>query len=84
MIAAPVVERALPAAAVARAEDAAKAGALAKIIGFALREATALLGALITFLTGQRIFVAMLGGLALLGMLIAWPASSPRDAVEPS
>jgi hypothetical protein len=61
-----------------------QSAAAAKIVGFAFREATGLIGATLTFLTGDRLFVVTLGGFALLAMALAWPTRDGPPSASPT
>ena len=43
------------------------------IVGFAVRESAAVFGLVATFLTGNMLWVAVLGAAAVCAMLAAWP-----------
>lgn len=54
---------------------------VATIVGFALRESAAIMGLVITFLTGDVRWCLGLGALAMASMLFAWPKRSEAEAL---
>ncbi len=51
------------------------------IVGFALRESTAIIGLVITFLSGDLVWCVGLGALSIASMLLAWPKRSEAEAL---
>lgn len=79
LLLAPVVERRIfaPArpgvGAAARAADPAERYRLAKLVGFALREAAAVIGLVVGLTTGEPLWTWAIAGGTLLLMALAWP-----------
>lgn len=78
LIVAPVVSKAVLRQAISRVENPASEKILdayqsSVIIGMAMRESTAIIGLVITLLTGSLTWVTALAAASLLAMLTAWP-----------
>lgn len=63
------------------ADDRLASLRVATIVGFALREGTAIIGLVITLLTGDIRWCIGLGALALLSMLASWPKRAEAEAM---
>jgi hypothetical protein len=89
LVLAPVFEalirgRAIPPA---HPRSPAEVYAIAKIAGFALREAVGLTGAVLGLFTGEPLWPALFGTLAIATLLQAWPRAEERERLargEPS
>ena len=53
--------------------------AAAKIAGAALREAGGLVGMILGLITGELLWPALFGGLAIASLLLAWPRADERE-----
>lgn len=84
LLVAPVIERSLaprvgPGAGADELAQALARYRRAKILGFAFREAAAVLGLIISLFTGEAAWCYALGAATLVAMAVAWPS---REALE--